>query len=198
MNSLCLGRELAEAEPRGKWQVTGFIVPSFDATLISLVCSLAGILQAGTLLGQVPQLPYRLSQETPGGRGGAWDPSRWSCFQSSGQHLAFILFCERRCGSGVIWDFGLLCCACEQGPYVRERSRLVEEQERTEKSRAAPRLPVQRAAALIRKVAQTGALCKKKTLGQGTQRQRETEPSLQTPLPFHCLPHITIIYKLHK
>lgn len=70
--SLCLGRELAEAEPRGKWQVTGLIVPSFDATLISLVCSLAGILQAGTLLGQVPQLPYRLSQETPGGRGGAW------------------------------------------------------------------------------------------------------------------------------
>lgn len=170
MNSLCLGTKLAEAEPRGKWKVTGFIVPSFDATLISLICSLAGILQAGTLRAKLPTLPYRLSQETPGGRGGAWDPSPWSSFQSSCQHLAFILFCERRCGAGVIWGFELLSCACEQGPYVRERSRLVEEQERTEKGRAAPGLPVQQAAALIRKVAQAGALCKKKTYAK-IQRQ---------------------------
>lgn len=70
MNSLCLGKELAEAEPRGKWQVTGFIVPSFDATLISLICSLAGILQAGTLWAKLPTSPTGyLRKPQAGGEG---------------------------------------------------------------------------------------------------------------------------------
>lgn len=65
MNSLCLGRELAEAEPRGKWKVTGFIVPSFDAILISLICSLAGILQAGTLRAKPPTFPLQVISGNP-------------------------------------------------------------------------------------------------------------------------------------
>lgn len=120
MNSHCLGRERAEAKLRGKRQVTGFIVPSFDATLISLICCLAGILQARTLQARAPHLPNRLSRETEDGRGLGFRSSG-PLSQHDCQHLAFV-FCERGCGVGVIWGFELLHCACEQGPYVREES----------------------------------------------------------------------------
>lgn len=72
----------------------GFIVPAFDATLISLICGFK----------PCPPLPGScgLSLEAEGGRQGAWDPgcpsplSQPSCQKAVAQHLRFPLSGKRR------------------------------------------------------------------------------------------------------
>lgn len=107
----------------------GFIVPSSDATLKSLICGF----QPWPSLPRWKQssaLPsYGLSLEIESGRGGAWDPghlsplSQQSCQKAvSRRHLRFLLFGKRRKEQGIVWGFERLGGACDQAGYLREPS----------------------------------------------------------------------------
>lgn len=139
VTSHCLRREL-DSEPRGNSANDGFLFPSFDATLISLICGFIGhVVQLATLSNPTSLawwkqslalvLPYPLSLEIKGGRGGGLESrSPESTFPAEPPELPgggvpasrFHPFSKRRPEAGV-WGFEFLCRPREQGPYIMER-----------------------------------------------------------------------------
>lgn len=106
----------------------GFIVPSFEATRISLMCGFKSCppLPGGNRSLALPS--YGLSLEIEGGRVGAWDPGRLSplsqqsCQKVVSQRLGFLLFGKRRNEPGIVWGVAHLGGACDRGCYLREES----------------------------------------------------------------------------